>query len=77
MTFHCDPECGGKCCQAIDCRYLSDGKCSIYETRPLVCRVSDAYDQGLFPNFPTKADYYTANYAMCKSLGDNHASKPI
>lgn len=70
MSFQCDPNCGGRCCAKVECGHLDNGKCSIYDTRPLVCRVEEAYDQGLFPNYDNKDDYYAANYRMCKELQD-------
>lgn len=69
MPFQCDPNCGGQCCAKVECDKLVDGKCSIYDTRPLVCRVDDAYDAGMFPKYETKEDYYEANYQVCRSLG--------
>ena len=29
----------GACCRAIKCPYLKDNKCTIYETRPKICRI--------------------------------------
>lgn len=54
--FECD--CCGECCRnlhksklyaALDrgdgtCRYLNDNLCSIYDERPLLCRVDDCYE---------------------------------
>lgn len=41
--FPCE-RCGA-CCRAIQCRYLEgENHCSIYETRPDVCRVDRMID---------------------------------
>jgi len=31
----------GNCCRIILCKYLKDNLCTIYETRPEICRVKD------------------------------------
>ena len=49
------------------CRYLVDNLCSIYEKRPLLCRVDEAYEV-LFNDYMTKETYYAENYRMCKIL---------
>lgn len=55
--FKCD-ECG-ECCRNLDksplyaelhngdgiCKYLKDNRCSIYENRPLLCRVDECYEE--------------------------------
>lgn len=54
--FHCE-QCGG-CCRHLKnspiyanldrgdgiCRYLSGNLCSIYENRPIFCRVDECYE---------------------------------
>lgn len=79
MIFKCD-QCG-ECCKNLKmadlysdldrgdgiCKYLEkNNKCSIYEQRPLKCRVDDSYV--VFEKIMTKEEYYKANYAMCEEL---------
>lgn len=81
--FKCD-QCG-LCCQnlaGIDLyQDLNDGTgtclyfdrktklCTIYNQRPLKCRVDDAYD-AYFKDKMTKQEYYQMNYGACKKLKD-------
>lgn len=79
MMFKCD-KCG-LCCRSLadnpvykhldrgngTCRYLVGNLCSIYEKRPLLCRVDEAYE-ALFKDYMTKETYYAENYRMCKIL---------
>lgn len=71
----------GACCRHVDrsplyvaldrgdgvCRYLSGNLCSIYETRPLLCRVDLCYEM-FFAGQMTKEDYYRRNLAACEEL---------
>lgn len=71
----------GLCCKRINlieqlvkydngqgvCMYLIDNLCSIYEKRPLVCRVSDMYKVFFFKYF-SKPEYYRLNMEMCRNL---------
>ncbi len=77
--FNCDM-CG-KCCQNLrlsplyaelddgtgKCRYLEGNLCSIYETRPLLCRIDESYD-AFFKGKMTKDEYYRLNYEACEKL---------
>ena len=77
--FECD-KCG-ECCRNLDkspvyseldrgdgvCRYLDGNLCSIYEKRPLICRVDDAYDVWFKDSLP-KDEYYRLNYEACVLL---------
>ena len=77
--FDCDM-CG-ECCRHIGeieafksldngsgvCIYLDGNKCSIYETRPLLCRVDDCYEI-IFKNFMDRETYYEQNYKICRKL---------
>lgn len=79
MSFKCDM-CG-ECCRNLNmsdiyadldsgdgtCRYLIGNLCSIYENRPLKCRIDDSY-YAFFSNVMTKEDYYQRNYEVCKEL---------
>lgn len=79
MMFNCK-KCG-ECCKHIggieiykdldngkgECKYLVDNLCSIYEKRPLKCRVDDAYKEW-FSDVMKKETYYRINYMVCESL---------
>lgn len=80
--FKCDM-CG-ECCRNIQlspiyselddgsgkCRYLDGNKCSIYNVRPLICRVDECYDV-FFGKAMTKEEYYRLNYEVCEKLKKN------
>ncbi|MDD9156390.1 YkgJ family cysteine cluster protein [Aliivibrio sp. S4TY2] len=82
MPFPCTG-CG-LCCQQIHniaelqefhsgdgiCIYYQKQKCSIYENRPIVCRVDDAYDQMFKARF-TIDEYYKENAKICNQLQMN------
>ena len=71
----------GCCCRHLDmsplykeldrgdgiCRYLDGNLCSIYQTRPLICRIDECYDL-YFKDKITKQEFYELNYQMCKKL---------
>ena len=71
--FVCD-RCGA-CCHHLElsplykeldrgdgiCKYLSGNLCSIYENRPLLCRVDASYD-AFFKDVFTLEIYYNLNY---------------
>lgn len=77
--FLCD--CCGECCRHVNlspvyykldrgdgvCRHLHGNLCSIYETRPLLCRVDESYEM-FFKKEMKREDYYNLNKAMCKKL---------
>ncbi|AVP65972.1 zinc/iron-chelating domain-containing protein [Clostridium botulinum] len=77
--FMCD-KCG-QCCRNLDkspiyaelhsgngvCKYLDGNLCSIYENRPLLCRVDESYD-AFFKNTMTLEKYYKLNYEFCIKL---------
>lgn len=77
--FKCD-KCG-ICCKSLSgnpvyaeldrgdgtCRYLKNNLCSIYDKRPLLCRVDEAYDK-VFKGYMSEEAYYSKNYKMCKLL---------
>lgn len=77
--FQCD-HCGC-CCRNLDkselysnldrgdgvCKYLSGNECSIYDERPLLCRVDECY--GLFfSQYISLEEYYQLNKEECKKL---------
>lgn len=84
--FNCS-KCGC-CCRHLDrselykdldrgdgvCKYLEDNICSIYETRPLICRVDDCYDR-IFSELISKEEYYSLNEEACKILQDQERGK--
>lgn len=77
--FQCD-RCGC-CCRNLDkselysaldrgdgvCKHLSGNECSIYNERPLFCRVDECY--GLFfSQYMSLEEYYRLNENECKKL---------
>ena len=77
--FRCD-KCG-ECCKKLNkssvydelhngdgvCRYLVGNLCSIYEDRPLLCRIDESYEI-LFKETMDKSEYYDLNYKFCDKL---------
>lgn len=77
--FVCD-KCGA-CCRNLNrsplyaeldkgngvCRHLVGNLCSIYEDRPLLCRVDESYE-AFFKDYMTRVEFYRMNYACCKML---------
>ncbi len=79
MMFECS-KCG-LCCRMVNkseiyaeldrgdgvCRYLKDNLCSIYESRPLICRVDESYD-AFFKDIYTRKEFYEMNYKACEFI---------
>lgn len=79
MMFPCD-KCGA-CCRNLHlsplyaeldrgdgvCKYLSENLCSIYESRPLLCRVDESYEK-FFKEVMSIEEYYRINLDACKKL---------
>ena len=77
--FKCD-KCG-QCCKNLKlsnlyldldrgdgiCKYLENDLCSIYDKRPLKCRIDECYDL-YFSKIMTLDEYYEENYKVCKEL---------
>lgn len=77
--FICD-KCG-LCCRNIGgskiyadldrgdgvCKYLIGNLCSIYDNRPLLCRIDESYEV-LWKDVMELDDYYQLNYEACKHL---------
>ncbi len=77
--FQCE-RCG-QCCRHLDrseiykelnrgdgvCIYLKNNLCSIYETRPILCRVDESYEY-YFKELYSKQEYYELNYKACKKI---------
>ncbi|HHL2033966.1 TPA: YkgJ family cysteine cluster protein [Clostridium perfringens] len=80
--FKCD-KCG-ECCRNLNkshiydelhngngiCKYLKGNLCSIYEERPLLCRIDESYEI-FFKETMTKSAYYNINYNFCNKLKNN------
>lgn len=79
MMFECK-QCGN-CCRHLDrselykdldrgdgvCRYLKDNLCSIYEDRPLLCRIEESYNE-VFSEVYMKEEYYRLNEEACRNI---------
>lgn len=77
--FKCD--CCGCCCRNLDksdlysdldrgdgvCRYLTDNLCSIYDVRPLLCRIDECYER-FFQQEMGIDEYYMLNEKECRRL---------
>lgn len=77
--FTCD-KCG-ECCRNLNksplyddlhdgdgiCRYLEGNLCSIYEERPLLCRVDESY-YIYFKDKLSYEEYVQLNYKYCNEL---------
>ena len=77
--FKCD-KCG-QCCRSLKhsdlyadldrgdgvCRYLKGNLCSIYDHRPLKCRIDEGYE-AFYKDIMTKEEYYRLNYYGCEQL---------
>lgn len=49
------------------CKYLEGNLCSIYDRRPLLCRVDECYKR-FFSSEMTREEYYKKNYEGCLKL---------
>ena len=77
--FFCE-KCG-ECCKHLDrsdlykdldrgdgvCNYLKQNICSIYNKRPIICRVDESY-YSFFKEQISLEDYYKLNYDACNKL---------
>ncbi len=73
--------CCGMCCRNLDksdvykeldrgdgtCKYLDGNKCSIYDERPLLCRIDESYEV-YFKEQYSLEEYYELNYSICRKL---------
>jgi Fe-S-cluster containining protein len=80
--FKCD-KCG-ECCRNLNkspvyielhdgdgvCRYLRGNLCSIYDKRPLLCRVDECY-HAIFKDKLSYEEYLQLNYKYCNELKNN------
>ncbi|NLM01602.1 MAG: YkgJ family cysteine cluster protein [Treponema sp.] len=81
--FECD-KCG-LCCSHIGdnelyknldrgdgvCKFLKDNLCSIYEHRPLLCRVDESW-KNIFSSEISLESFYELNYQGCKALKNKY-----
>lgn len=81
----CCTKCG-ECCRHVKetgllaeldrgdgcCRYLTGNLCAIYETRPLLCRVDEAYEK-LFKPVMSRDTYDRLNAEQCQKLIGNRS----
>lgn len=79
--FECD--CCGCCCRNLKksklykdldrgdgvCKYLVGNICSIYDERPLFCRIDECYDL-FFKDSISLEEYYKLNMNVCNKLKD-------
>lgn len=79
MMFPCE-KCGC-CCRSLDkseiydelnrgdgvCKYLKGNLCSIYNDRPILCRVDECYEL-YFKACLSQEEYYELNKEVCKKL---------
>ena len=77
--FPCD-HCGA-CCRNLKlsalyreldrgdgvCRYLDGNLCSIYQTRPLLCRIDESYER-FFKDSMSREEFYCENLLVCSQL---------
>lgn len=77
--FECD-KCG-ECCRHVNlnplysdldrgdgvCRFLEGNLCSIYQQRPIKCRIDESYDL-FFHTYLSKEEYYRLNYDACDKI---------
>lgn len=49
------------------CKYLNGNLCSIYEKRPMLCRIDESYIF-YFKDMITIEEYYKLNYKSCNKL---------
>jgi Fe-S-cluster containining protein len=77
--FNCE-HCGC-CCRNLDkseiyasldrgdgvCKYLEGNDCSIYNNRPLLCRIDESYDY-MFSSIMPRDEFYRINKQACKKL---------
>lgn len=56
------------------CKYLEGNLCSIYDRRPLLCRVDECYKR-FFSSEMTREEYYKKNYEGCLKLKQLYGNK--
>lgn len=53
------------------CKFLSENLCSIYENRPLLCRIDESFEK-FFSDKMSREEFYTLNYQGCKALKEKY-----
>lgn len=56
------------------CKFLKGNICSIYETRPVVCRIDESYDV-FFKELMRYEEYLQRNYECCEILREEKGEK--
>ncbi len=56
------------------CKYLKNNLCSIYENRPLICRIDKSYEI-FFDTKMTRQEFYELNYKGCMELKNKYGNK--
>ena len=68
----------GLCCQHIGhikaLKHLDSDtlQCSIYEQRPLLCRIDESYKQIYHQQVKSRTDFYKANAKVCNALQEQY-----
>lgn len=71
----------GECCRNLDkselyndldrgdgvCIFLENNRCSIYQNRPLLCRIDECYEEYFMTQYSLE-EYYRLNYEVCRKL---------
>lgn len=70
-TFECS-QCGA-CCRAVNCKHLDGNTCTIYETRPLVCRIDEGYEAH-FVKIMSREQWHRLSADACKQLQERETS---
>jgi Fe-S-cluster containining protein len=63
-NFICE-KCGG-CCRKMKCIFLKENLCSVYENRPLICRIDKLAE--LTPHLKNKEKYFKMNKYYCRAF---------
>ena len=53
------------------CKFLNGNLCSIYEQRPLLCRVDESWEK-IFSTEMSREDFYELNYKGCNALVEKY-----
>ena len=71
----------GNCCRKLNrsglykeldrgdgvCKYLIENLCSVYDERPLLCRIDESYNE-IFSEIYTKEEFYRLNEEACRNM---------
>lgn len=56
------------------CKYFDGRLCSIFENRPLLCRIDESYEI-FFSGKMTRKEFYELNYKSCIELKEKYGRK--